>query len=364
MDGGRLIDNSVLEAEIGALFNQAQGSVALAHSTADPRVNAILQGVVGVFEHYFPERIHGYYLVGSYANGTAVAASDIDIHPVFKGEFGPEEAEQVYRIRDICNGLTYVELNVDPWPDSFAGVVYGALFQLVALPVYGADIRARFPLPSLEAYARQLVGVGGLLKVRQRATLRYPLAYPDPAGEFYGYDGRGAADFDGVQEQGTKGLIGAAYSIVLGRLALTAPQYIVGKAEAFHLYRQCVKDEWSDFIAQVWQRCRQDWHYKIPTRDSDRQILRRLCRDMLDLENFYLRLYRGFMLEELAAQVADWPYGDSDYTIYSLGRLATVLYPGDAAVALALQPFLQAADLSWRQAAQSATDSLGKVQTS
>jgi hypothetical protein len=55
------------------------------HSTGNQQVDHILQGVIGLYEMIFPGRIRGYYLVGSYADGSAVAASDIDVEIWFKG---------------------------------------------------------------------------------------------------------------------------------------------------------------------------------------------------------------------------------------------------------------------------------------
>jgi predicted nucleotidyltransferase len=58
--------------------------LALASSTGDPRIDEIVQGIIGLFEIAFPGRIRGCYLVGSYADGTAVPLSDIDIRVVLK----------------------------------------------------------------------------------------------------------------------------------------------------------------------------------------------------------------------------------------------------------------------------------------
>lgn len=282
---------------IDGLYQQAQEDITLTQSTNDPRINAILKGVIGIYEHFFPGRVRGYYVVGSYANGTAVSTSDVDVHPLFKSDFlNPEETNQVYAVRDLCNQLSSIELNVDPWPEYFGRRVYSGLFQLVALPIYGSDIRKQFPLPPLDTYTRRTVNAGGLLKVRQTSTLHYPVHYPDPEGEFYGYDRRGVYGLEGFEPQGTKDLISVAYSIVLGRLAMMEPRYITGKAEAFQRYLKHLDDEWTDFVSEVWQKCRVEWAYRVPSSDQDRKVLSVLCQRMLDFENFYLDLYRSFML--------------------------------------------------------------------
>ena len=350
---------SLIEDRIGGLYQQAQEDITLSNSTNDPRINAVLKGITGIFEHFFSDRIRGYYVVGSYANGTAVSTSDVDVHPLFKSDFhDPKETSQVYTVRDLCNQLSLIELNVDPWPESFGRRVYSGLFQLVALPIYGSDIRSQFPLPPLDAYTRRTVNVGGLLKVRQSATLQYPVHYPDPEGEFYGYDRRVVYDFDGFEPQGTKDLISVAYSIVLGRLAMMEQRYITGKAEAFQRYQKHLDDEWTDFVSEVWQKCRVEWEYKVPSSDKDRKVLSMLCQRMLDFENFYLILYRSFMLDELKAPNIEWLYSDSDYRTYCLSRFETVIYPHDEAIREALQPHLTSENEEWQQAARTAMDEI------
>jgi predicted nucleotidyltransferase len=44
-----------------------------------PTTNPVVRGLVELFELVFPARIRGYYLLGSFAEGTAVALSDIDL---------------------------------------------------------------------------------------------------------------------------------------------------------------------------------------------------------------------------------------------------------------------------------------------
>ena len=340
-----------LQERVEALFAAGPERIALTASTGNEDVDAVLKGVVGVFEDVFPGRVRGYYVVGSYANGTAVGGSDLDFHPLFKGEFGDGEAVRVYAARDICNGMAPLELNVDPWPEDFAKAVYSGIFPLVSLPVFGEDIRPSIPLPPLEAYRRRLVNVGGLLKARQASSLRFPLAYPEPDDELYGYGRRGVHGPEGPEVQGTRGLIGVAYSIVLGRLGMDAARYIAGKAEAFALYGERYDDEWAGLANQIWERCRQDWQYRIPAAERDREELRAMCRRLLAWENFYLGLYRDFSLKELAAPKVDWPYGDGDYTAYCLARLESVCFPGDEGVFGAVKPYLSSPNPVWRRAA-------------
>jgi hypothetical protein len=42
----------------------------------DQRVDRIVRGVVGVYEHAFPDRIRGVYLRGNHASGAGTTGSD------------------------------------------------------------------------------------------------------------------------------------------------------------------------------------------------------------------------------------------------------------------------------------------------
>src|SRR3954462_4804767 len=61
--------------------------LSLLTSTGDDRADAILCGVVGLWEAVFPDRIRGYYLSGSYANATATPTSDLDLTILFKDHY-------------------------------------------------------------------------------------------------------------------------------------------------------------------------------------------------------------------------------------------------------------------------------------
>jgi predicted nucleotidyltransferase len=60
--------------------------IELRHATGDAEVDRIMRGYVGVFETAFPGAVRGYYLSGSFAEGTATLTSDIDVDVVFKEE--------------------------------------------------------------------------------------------------------------------------------------------------------------------------------------------------------------------------------------------------------------------------------------
>ncbi len=80
------------------------GPIALSSKTADPQIDAMLRGMIGIHEMVFPMRVRAYYLVGSYHTGHTVPASDLDIVVVFRGSFLPGE-ESVNSRYAIALGL-------------------------------------------------------------------------------------------------------------------------------------------------------------------------------------------------------------------------------------------------------------------
>src|SRR5262249_19669289 len=65
------------------LFEKAIGAkmkpITLCCSTGSERADTILRGLIGIWEIVFPDRIRGYYLAGSYSNGSATPTSDLDL---------------------------------------------------------------------------------------------------------------------------------------------------------------------------------------------------------------------------------------------------------------------------------------------
>ncbi|HEV7129272.1 MAG TPA: nucleotidyltransferase domain-containing protein, partial [Ktedonobacterales bacterium] len=55
-------------------------------STGDARADAILRTTIEAFEAAFPERVRGYYLHGSLADGTGLPTSDLDLAIIFCGQ--------------------------------------------------------------------------------------------------------------------------------------------------------------------------------------------------------------------------------------------------------------------------------------
>ena len=277
--------------------------ITLLTSTGNRQVDDILRGVIGVFEAAFPGRTRAYYLVGSYADGTALAESDIDFGVLFKGRIEEEEAQKAWQLSQSCALISPVYLDFMAAGENEFLHADDVTLKLASQLIYGEDIREAIQRPSLEAYIRHCTSGTFTIasaRLRERDVIVYPLDYPDPSGEFFGYPREPAADGSfGADIGPLKWLVAAVGRAAQSILALQEGQYVATRDACLRAYRERINDQWPDFIADIYALCRARWRYGVPSTTAERQTLRDLCRHTLDFENRFLDLYRSHLLQEL-----------------------------------------------------------------
>ena len=128
----------------------------------------------------------------------------------------------------------------------------------------------------------------------------YPLDYPDPSGEFFGYPQEPAADGTfGAAIGPLKWLVTGVGRAAQSILALQEGQFVATRAACLEAYRELINDQWTEFIEDIHALCRARWRFGIPKPDDERRKLRDLCRRTLAFENHFLDLYRSYLLQEL-----------------------------------------------------------------
>ncbi|MDQ2903794.1 MAG: hypothetical protein M3Y81_09600, partial [Chloroflexota bacterium] len=138
------------------------------------------------------------------------------------------------------------------------------------------------------------------VKLFQRpGVVTYPLAYPDPAAEFYGYDLRKVRLPDGREVNSTRDLIRATGWAATAIIAFKCGRYVARKSDCHRIYQECFHDEWGSLLADIYQQCRGRWHYLIPEASAERQQLRAICARTSGFENHFLQVYKKFLLSEL-----------------------------------------------------------------
>jgi hypothetical protein len=305
--------------------------ISLLHGAGVANIDQVLCQVVCTFEAAFPNRIRGYYVGGSYANGSHVPTSDLDLFIVFREAFAEGERARAERLGRHCARTSAAELEL-PITDeaSLVGVNRMALKMDSAL-VYGEDVRDQIPLLQMADYVRQvsyrpLSYIGAVL--RDSETLTFPVDYPDPQGVFYGYD-REMGPYTGTRTRGTKWLVVNVCWIATALIAIQARQYVAGKSHCAHRYRECVGDKWTGLVSAIYERCKLRWAYRIPGDRDGRRQLKALCRQTLGFENHYLDVYREYLLERMQL-------GSNREKLYTARCLGEIIYP-DEKVATALR---------------------------
>ncbi len=307
-------------------------SITLHASTGNERVDSILRGLIRIYLMVFPDRIRGFYVTSSYTDGTAVELSDIDLTLVFRGCFQNTEKEIAKEVGRACALLSPIRLDLsyqqEPMP-SWDRVQ----LKLGSLLVYGEDIRAQIQLPTPAEYARESLYFG------QRYLMRYlhgpdqllfPLHYPDPAGEFYGYDTiREPRWYPAGTQHGIKELVNTISFLAKAIVNLRAGYDVRTKGEAMTRYREYIGDEWTEYLETLYASGKMRWGYLVPEAADERPRLRELCRQTPAFENHFLALYRDYLLD-MAQDTAEASRR------FVVERFAEVIYP-DATVLAAVQ---------------------------
>ncbi|MGG6270380.1 nucleotidyltransferase domain-containing protein [Leptolyngbya sp. AN03gr2] len=186
----------------------------LVYFTEHPKINQIIQGVIGVFEKAFLGRIRGYYLQGSFASQSAVTNSDLDLYVIFKERFDSQvEAMTAMALCQSCAQISPVLLEIKPGPElalhqaENAGIALN--FKYSTQFLYGEDIRDRIPTPTSDEWVRWVMKAPqtALRVTRSAEVLIFPLSQPDDQAEFYGYDRQTIPGSDWIDRPSSKWLI-------------------------------------------------------------------------------------------------------------------------------------------------------------
>jgi hypothetical protein len=298
-------------------------------SAGQEHLDPLLHDLIHLFERSFPTRIRSYYLGGSYSDGTAVGHtsspnfSDVDLFVIFRKTITEDESATFQRLVAECQSTSPVQVDaqayseddlvLSPGKDATQTSFVNALIREASSLISGEDIRTDLAPIAFERYVLDVIE-SGIFHVgipRQRESISYPLVtplifpltYPDPTGEFYGYDVVPARL--GAPE-GTRVLVALTAWIATLILALETGRYAGQKSQSIRLCQEYLpNDQHVQRAANIYHTCKGAWGYVLPTDAKDREQLRRLCRDTLHLENAYLKLCRGYVLAQLQQDGVD-----------------------------------------------------------
>jgi len=331
----------------------------LAQSTGSQYVDRLLRGIAGIYAQIFPTRIGAVYIMGSYADESAVPLSDIDLCILFKDVLATEEKEQAQTLAYFCGQLSSIRLDISVAGENDLSVAERIMLKQGSLLINGEDMRDHILLPSLDDYRKYVTWgpyrfLGQI--IRDCLVLSYPLTYPDNESEFYGYERKRIPEwyewYSPEIDRGTKELVTGVLRTATAMIALKTGQYVGSKHECVQLYRQYIHDEWTDYLEMLYEKGKREWHYLIPTGSADQLLLRSLCQQTLAFENAYFSLYRTYLLDLL--QQTD------EGRIFALKRLTEVVYT-DEEMLKTLQVLSHSSIQEVQQASHHALECLQKV---
>jgi len=286
-------------------------------SSGNHLVDDNIQSLIAVYEALFPEQVRAYYLIGSYAIGETTALSDLDLIVLFKGNFlDNKEANQGRRLSQAFYKARFSSIRLDVscrWEDSLASVDRVSL-KLASIAMFGEDNRNDIVLPDRADYIREVMyfahlSISRFLRSRDWsnvATLTYPLDYPEPNDEFYGYTQKRVFEwYPSSIAFGLKELVTTVGRIATALIALKSGTFVANRKESIRLYEEIVGDEWVDYIVKIYEYGKKQWGYLVPTQIEERKLLQALCQQTLGFENSFLFSYQAYLLSELHSDVVE-----------------------------------------------------------
>lgn len=297
--------------------------IKLCTTTGMQQLDDLLRGLISLFEVEFPTRIRSYYLGGSYSDGTAVGrdrspnSSDVDLFVIFRSTVKEAEIATFNRLLAACQLISPILIDAhayseddllhQPRSESTQTSFLNALIKVAGTVIYGDDLSAELPPVPFPRYVLDVIESGlfhlGIPRQREGITyplltpLALPLAYPNPGDEFYGYDVVPARP---DAPRGTRVLVAITTWIATLVLALETGLYAAQKSQSIRLCKEYLpNDRRTQLVTAINDICKSKWRYALPHSSEDRKRLRSLCRDVLPLENEYLRLCRDYVLVQL-----------------------------------------------------------------
>ncbi len=291
-------------------------------STYNMLTDSIVRNIIKAFEATFPKRIRAYYVEGSYADASSVTTSDLDVLLIYKNKFEDNELQNAEELARTCEAGSTIELDIECVDEHSLTNGVSPTLKFGSSFIYGEDIRGALPLISLEEWTRDRMhsSLWRTVHLCNRSPfIHYPLTYPDPQAEFYGYDARMLRLPDGQEVHCTRDLIRLVGWSATAIIAFKAGRYVARKSECYKMYRACFDDEWGELLQDIYESCRGKWNYLIPGDLKERKRLRAICERTLTFENHFLQVYKEFVLAELRS-------ADSQGVLQALSVLQKIVY--------------------------------------
>jgi len=278
--------------------------VELIASTGSARMDAVVRRLIAEMRAVLPGRLRAVYVLGSYADASAVSTSDLDLELVIADGLREDERTRIQAFLAAYASSADGELDIGFFDEDTLRAGVSPTLKLGGRLLWGIDACHELAVMPLAAWTRDRMHTSywrlfGLFS--RPLPLAAPLDYPDPADEFFGYTRRLTHLPDGRVVSGTRDLMRAVGWMATALVAYQAGQYVATKRDCASMYRTHIGDEWSDLLDDMAVWIRGAWQYRIPADPEERARLRAICARTLGFENHFLTVYRSYALSELRA---------------------------------------------------------------
>lgn len=255
---------------------------------------ARLERFVNALVSTFPRDVQAVYVHGSQANNTAIPASDVDLLVFLATNIREPDIHRFVDERQATLPFTLDIVCVDEslLSDPLYAPVAAALKWNSRL-LAGSAIDVEGLRPSVAGFLQQAAAAAlmGIATLRERAEIWAPVGYPEPAGEFFGYDRLQESSDPSGSIAGTMELIATASWSASAFLARSAGVIAPSRMDAFSMYLDVIRDEWSSLLVTIHDRCRLEWSGELPESPEDRSALRKTCARFVLFENHVLDVF-------------------------------------------------------------------------
>ena len=271
-------------------------------SNSSARMDEVVRRLIAEMHTVLPGRLRAVYVLGSFADASAVQTSDLDLDFIIADGFREGEHARIQKLLAEHAAQIEAELDIGVIDEQSLRAGVSPTLKLGGRLLWGVDLCQTLDLMPLAAWIRDRMHTSywrlfGLFA--RSLPLAAPLDYPDPADEFYGYARRLTHLPNGQLAAGTRDLMRTVGWMATALVAYQAGQYVATKRACAAMYREHIGDEWSGLLDDMAEWVRGAWQYRIPADPENRVRLRAICARTLGFENHYLTLYRDYALSEL-----------------------------------------------------------------
>ena len=253
------------------------------------QTHGLLEPICELLRRKYAHAQPSLYLHGSRGNGSAQAASDLDISVVL-----PETGWIIPLGNDLDNLRRDFEVQLDATVYSIAmlntpghGYDAGRVLRACRL-VQGVEVRGQITPEFIhDGHTRRTLEQAhkGIALLRGLTSPTAEILMPSPSLQYFGYEiVRKPSWYPEGVERGTKELVAASTWCASAWLSVVAGIEAYSKKDAVERFSEKRPSSSGEVVAGLWNLCREKLSHQLPETQTDAEHLRRLCVSYLALE--------------------------------------------------------------------------------